>query len=393
MLAMKDDYLNWSSRLFINFPIHVLVTHRLVWAVCNTIVMLLFIRGMEQLVFSKSEPRYRWYTLGVLLLLPWNFPAQSGWIVSSMTYLWPATALLYWLLILKRYISRNKIRPMQLAGSVLLGLYATNLEQIAVFGAVVMVGVCIYLAVEHKKRRWVLLWIGVLCVGFMIHLMVPGESVRFAQEVGDQFPNYPMLNFINKIDLGISSAMMEFLEQINFPYLLFAYLLLAAVKAHREEAFYQVIASIPLALGVLWPLSSTLLSGTKYDISRLNITDMGAVTTSNCILPWGYYYILIAMGCAVCIGLSLLVAFDSLGKGIVMASLFVGAYCSRGMMAFSPTIWASGERTYFIMYIVFLGLALFLLEERCRRPDIKRDRTFCSVLTMGAAYSVICWLL
>ena len=393
ILLMKEDYLNWSSRILVNFPIHVLVTHKLVWVLCNTAVVLLFIHGVERLVFSGENVRYRWYIVGIVLLFPWKYLGQSGWIVTSMTYLWPATALLYWLLLLKQYIQGEKPCYWKIVLSVLLGLYATNLEQMAVLGTVVVCGGCIYALMQKKKKPLILIWILVLAAAFMIHLMVPGESARYAQEISKQFPDFLMLNMINKIDLGISTAMAEFLEEINLPYLVFAYLLLKAVKQNGREPLYQAVAAIPLGLGILWPLSTSVLAGTKYDISGLKATRIGAVTAENFLTFNGFYMLFVVAVCAICIGLSLLVAFNNLQKGIVMAALFAGAYATRVMMAFSPTIWASGERTYLAMYFVFAILSLFLLEERLHNTTEKERSMFDSVLTAGAVYSLICWLI
>ncbi|MCI5858077.1 MAG: DUF6056 family protein [Agathobacter sp.] len=393
ILLMKEDYLNWSSRILVNFPIHVLITHKLVWILCNTAIVLLFMCGVEKLIFSEKDAGYRWYIVGIVLLFPWKYLGQSGWIVTSMTYLWPATALLYWLLLLKQYIQGEKPCYWKIAISVLLGLYATNLEQMAVLGTVIVCGLCIYAFMQKKKKPLILVWILVLVAAFMIHLMVPGESARYAQEIGKQFPDYLMLNTINKLDLGISTALTEFMKQINFPFLLFAYLLLKAVKQNGKESLYQAVAAVPFGLGILWPLSASVLAGTKYDISSLKATRIGAVTADNFLTFNGFYMLLVVTACAICIGLSLLVAFDNLQKGIVMASMFVGAYATRVMMAFSPTIWASGERTYLAMYFVFAILSLFLLEERLHNTTEKEHGAFNSVLTIGAVYSLICWLI
>lgn len=393
ILLMKDDYLNWSSRIFINLPIHILITHKPIWAVCNTVVTLLFIYGIERLISDGKNGTYTWYVIGVLLLFPWNYLGQSGWIVTSMTYLWPATALLYWLLILKEYIQGDRTCYWKIGISILLGLYATNLEQMAVFATVAVLGLGLYTIMQKKKKPAIIVWIIVLVIAFLIHLMVPGESVRYLQEISDRFPDYMMMGIINKLDLGIATAMREFLEQINFPFLLFAFLLLRAVNRRSKEGIQRVIATIPLGMGILWPLSDSVLAGTKYDIGLLQVTDIGAIATSNCLSLKGYYYLIVVMACAICVGLSLLVAFESLEKGIVMASLFVGAYATRVMMAFSPTIWASAERTYIAMYITFLVLSLFLLEENFRECEGRKNNGFNSVLTMGAVYSLICWLL
>lgn len=392
VLLMKEDYLNWSSRIFVNFPIHVLVTKKLIWVVLNTIITLLFMRGIERLVFPEKKEQYRWYIVGIVLLFPWDYLGQSGWIVTSMTYLWPATALLYWMLLLKQYLLEDKLSAWRIAGAILLGIYATNLEQMAVFGTVLVFGFAIYSLLQKKKKPGILIWVGVLVIAYAIHFLVPGESVRYLQEVGKQFPDYLMLNLMNKLDLGIATSMTEFVQQLNFLYLLFAFLLIGAVRKNGREPLYCVIASIPLGFGILWPLSDKLFAGTNYDIGILDVTPTGAITPGNCLAFYGFYYLLAVFVCVISIGMSLLVAFDTLEKGVIMASVFVGAYATRVMMAFSPTIWASGERTYIAMYFAFLVMSAFLLKERLQSEKQPEWNTFDSILSMGVVYSLVCWL-
>ncbi len=47
-------------------------------------------------------------------------------------------------------------------------------------------------------------------------------------------------------------------------------------------------------------------------------------------------------------------------------------FCSRLIMGFSPTVWASGMRTYYILYVVIAILVLMAVKELMKSMSVQK---------------------
>jgi len=64
-----------------------------------------------------------------------------------------------------------------------------------------------------------------------------------------------------------------------------------------------------------------------------------------------------------CLLLGIYLSFENKKTASFLMLLMMMGACSRIIMGFSPTIWASGMRTYYILYIVVGILVLMLVKE------------------------------
>ncbi|MEG1873515.1 MAG: hypothetical protein RR194_05655, partial [Ruthenibacterium sp.] len=58
-------------------------------------------------------------------------------------------------------------------------------------------------------------------------------------------------------------------------------------------------------------------------------------------------------------------------RAILCESLFAGGIATRMVLAFSPTVYASGERTFSYLWFCMLLILMLLLEDAWKRRTLK----------------------
>lgn len=93
--------------------------------------------------------------------------------------------------------------------------------------------------------------------------------------------------------------------------------------------------------------------------------------------------ILLVLGLLLCLVIALIVIFDNLKLGILNVLLLLMGFCSKVAMGFSPTVFASGVRTYYLTYIVIILIVLSLLNELSKISVKKYEVIQYVLLTIG----------
>lgn len=92
----------------------------------------------------------------------------------------------------------------------------------------------------------------------------------------------------------------------------------------------------------------------------------------------------LVMGLLGCLIVGIYVSFTEKKVATFGMLLLLMGFCSRVIMGFSPTVWASGVRTFYIMYMVAAILVLMLLKELSKSLKInKMEFVQFSISTIG----------
>ncbi|EGO9501611.1 hypothetical protein DQ176_12745, partial [Enterococcus faecalis] len=75
-------------------------------------------------------------------------------------------------------------------------------------------------------------------------------------------------------------------------------------------------------------------------------------------------------------------SFDDKKTAIFLAILMIMGFCSRVIMGFSPTVWASGMRTYYILFIVVAIIVLTAIKEIMKNISPQKKDLLSFNLTM-----------
>ncbi len=363
------SYHNWTSRLLVEL---VLVPFALcgdwLWKLADTFIVL-FLIGMTVRIFGVRTNR----TAGVvffslsLFTVPVIMLNGAGWITTTANYLWPLSLGLAGMLPLRKWCDRENLPWLQ---GVLCGLgllYGANVEQLAalLLGAYLTVGAYLFRRDRRLPKAYPV-FVLLILFSLLFILLCPGNAIRTAAETEVWFPDYAALTLWDKIGTGMLITCQFFFTGKGC-YIFFLFAAVLAVRAFSEQKNpRRFICCLPClaSAGILlmkWIYDSGVLEkGLRLSAlinalcQNMRLPKTGGVDGPTAWLQCGMYLLTAAaVVAAVCAlngkSLELLLQLTILGAG----------FLSRVIIGFSPTVYASGERT-----AIFAAMALLILAMR-----------------------------
>jgi hypothetical protein len=205
----------------------------------------------------------------------------------------------------------------------------------------------------------------IVCAGMLVFaLTCPGNEVRTEQETQTWFPSYESISLPERVELGFSSMMkILFLHQNVFCTAFCAVIAISLCKRH-SRLWRRILAWIPVGFSLIFGLCGGFLSKIIQPIAWVNgwvgMTGTGLLITR----PLTWIPDLVFIGLLICLLISLYGAVDDRRLFWLFFFLLTVGAASRVAMGLSPTVWASGERTCFFLYVcmaVVLGNLLLSL--------------------------------
>lgn len=192
--------------------------------------------------------------------------------------------------------------------------------------------------------------------------------MRYQSEVSTWFPGFEELTLLNKIEIGFSSTGYALVMNKNAVFAGFALLLATLVWMKRTDFLSRMVSAAPAAASVMMGYFPNTLAAFLPRVSRmrdaLHETGTGATLRSiGTLIPDVFLGALF-----VCVVFGLMVALGRKAGTSAVYVLCVGLGI-RMMLGFSPTIWASGVRTFVPLYAVLIALSGLLLREIGRAKD------------------------
>lgn len=251
------------------------------------------------------------------------------------------------------------------------------MQQTAVVLATVLFAGCAYLIITKKKFLYVLLQFIITVAGslYSYSINVFGDNSRMLRETNRYFPGFAELNIFEKAELGFSSTMYCLTMKPHFAwaaFLIFTLLLAIAAYKLRLTWFKRIVVSFPFAfsliIGILSLVPQKHVPFLKHITGSLKHYKMTKATYSFEIIP-DIIFILICL----CILYSLFVLIDERKAVFVCIATLLLGFGSRMLMGFSPTVWASGYRTFFIMFTSFIIVSVLVTDSCIERLRLRGD--------------------
>lgn len=241
-------------------------------------------------------------------------------------------------------------------------MYSTNMQQMCAVLLAVFLIANIYFLLKINFKPYLLLQLIITLLGTASSLVLnfTGDNSRMLRETSRYFPNFAQLNIFEKAELGFSSTFYCMTMEIHFAFAGFmAFSLFLSIMCFKRNKSTKL-----KTLSVFPPLFS-LVCGIKSlisdKISFWNLKNYGlekAVYSFEPILD--ILFLIICLITVYCIWHLI----DSAGHKLFSASAFLLGLGSRMLMGFSPTVWASGYRTFCIMFIAFIYIALIIISQK-----------------------------
>lgn len=401
-LFLKDRYQWWSSRVIIEAIMMLLIAASpWVWRIFNIIIILLFIWNISDL-FGNKDKKLSFILFGMLMwIIPLPSLYSAGWITTTTNYLWSLSLGSIALRPIAYCLMDRKNKKWEYICYPLCAIYSANMEQMAaiLLGAYLVFGV--YLLIQKKKiSPLFLIQLLLIVLSLCFILASPGNNYRNSYEMERYFPEFGEMNIVEKILMGFIETFYYYLAggHGNVCYLvagisgilLFLFLTTFNNKKYRNGA--GLIITFPfLSYWCFTYLFPYLL----YDINIGRFRRAMAVLSENSKIfgqsEYTQLFIMIQIFIyaivLICIALSIFFIHGRTQETLLQLIILAAGFSSRVIIGFSPTIYASGDRTalfcsaailivtyrnilfglkqnlkreYYIFYIVYMALLICL---------------------------------
>lgn len=294
-----------------------------------------------------------------MLCTDYNSLYTAGWGATTVNYLWPVAAALPYFVMVKKLFEGKMLTKIQIAVTFVLLAFAINQEQVAALVLGLSIVFLVFRVIKNKKfekKDLFFLFIIILCIVSIVFILTcPGNKNRFAAEVKFWFPEYVSLSLFDKIQIGMITILPYYLSDkisyfiSNTPVLVIFPLCLVLsfsfYKKKRRNFIIQLLldAFVLLTIPIRAVRKDFLLANNK--LSQFSIYSKTEVL----------FECLILLIIAVLFLYQLYAAMKNKFQGLLNVILLCAGFCSAFIIAFSPTVYASGSRVYiYLSFIIFL---------------------------------------
>ena len=365
---LKERYLTWTGRIGGETAIYITFTLGIwFWRVANA----LMVTALPTLVFLIVKKFYpgvacatpTWSDLRLFLLTCSGFLMMdivtcghaAIWVNGSVFYTWALVSALVCIYLTLESFTGGSVSTRRILVSIPFGLFAvSSIEQIGFFLLAYFITAVAVQKISSKKiPAGLAVETLVLLATFAVVLAAPGNTLRVAAETETWFPTFRALSFGEHAFISAQWLTSSFANEGKILFLLIwiASLFSATPKSKPTvvaTALFSAVAILPLA-GIT-ALADTGISYIDPAVRPEVFPSIANATALN--------FIAIAWWLAAAT-FTLFLIHRHLGAWGTF--LFAVASLCEAMMFFSPTIYASGERVFFVTdwILAFIILSLF----------------------------------
>ena len=370
-------FYSWSSRILINFVwFCILRGGQAFFAVYMAVCMFVLLRGLYEMIRPNADLTDALLISAVALMFPVYVLNSAGWIATATSYFGPQAFGVWALLPIKRVLAGEKISWIEFVFCTIAAVYSGNAEQMCVVLVFVYAVATIAMFVI-KKFNWRLIVLFLFNIGSMVLMLkCPGNWGRSDIELVAHFPTYKTLSIVDKMDIGVSTTLQWLFAGGRLLIIVICVLLVIGVFNKYKMFSYRFLSLIPLCFCLIWGPLSGLLSvcfphltslGAEVDYyGSFNIAAQGSGTGA---LQFGLFLTL----CLVMI-ICVILINDSALELVTDLTLVLAGMGSRVMIALSPSIYVSGDRTFTTLVVCFMVLAIIIYKKTRTKDILKAER-------------------
>lgn len=340
----------WSGRIIPHFLLIVLLNKNiLLWRLANSIVFVILGLGIFNMVVNTNhkisgnkKSIIATVICGMMFFMPIEVMFSGAiWVTGSVTYLWAIAFTIVALIPFKRLITGEKINKIMIIFAIISALYASYVEQSAAvmlaFSGITLV-YCIFAKIKIKIYHcFIVILIG---INTFISFSVAGNKVRTTAETLKFYSDFDMLSIVDKLFLGVNVTFVHIFKSANILMIILSILIIVLVAKKTDDKVTLVMATIPFTYTSLKFLSIDKL----FNFDDTNKLYVGGIAQYVSVFS-------ATVVCFICVYM-FFVIFDSYQESVIVGLFFAGALCCSVVMGISPTVYASGNRMFFITDIL-----------------------------------------
>ena len=343
-------------------------------------------------------------------IAPYVITSGMMWVAGSLNYLWPTVVMLIALIpfiyaIYEKAVAFNLLYIVILIATVCACYNEQTIAVLVCFGGLSIVFLFLYRRSIPKLLIFQYILI-VLNSGVFLYLSKYGD--RITQEL-HYYPDFRMLSIVDKIFQGVNWTNFHFINSSNLLFLIIS--VLVFVNIYQKNKL-----SIPLHFFSGIPMLYNIYNIVPFNVimKNININNSNAVyytaTTSpysiDDVLYNNFFNTMLAnpgnfnhgikelmptiVGFAIILYVVVLlyIAFDRKEDKFVIIILYFAALASGYVLGFSPTIFASGSRIFYVSNILLIFIAAKLFVQSIKSGFIYSRLIKCSFVL----FAVLLWL-
>lgn len=370
---MISQYENWNSRYFTSLVMAFVMDKNIwLWRILNSFVLFGLIYYINKIIvagfhINKKVSIITFFAVfsAVALLSSGIWTQSTTWVTGSFNYLWPATALVISLYYLFNFIV-NKISLKFYEFIILIPvvMFATNVEQSAlIFLTMYFLGI-IYAFVKYKKVNiYIFMFFIIGLISSYFVFTSPSITIRYFAEIKNWYPQFADLSVTDKILQGYAYTVAYGILLNNYTTTIALSILLFIIyKRDYDKKKYNFIILLPAIYAIIYYIGRVNIDYINNTIIyNLRIYSTRVINNS---LNEPFISLIIALF-LLFILLYFIFSLKWSNTEIKYSAIlcYLAAIMSALILSFSPTIYASGERIWFIPYIMYiLALSMVFME-------------------------------
>lgn len=295
----------------------------------------------------------------ILLLMPMSFMGETGWLSTAVVYVPPVAFALCGALGMAKAVRGDHLAVWEYPWYLFCVYLGCAHEQLSALLACLFVMVLADELFLQKKRGRCLIFPVLLFLTSAYQLFVamtwPANEERVLRETKFFFPNYGTLNIIEKIYLAFQETFRVMFRDRWLVPLVLSLVIGRFLWQKYQERLYRVLAVVPAGIClVLGPFQQILSRGFPQLVQLFQVNI--AVDTIDDSL--GY---LAMAGGVWFIGnllINLYLIWGNREKTWLSQLILLGGFCTRWIMGLSASLYASRQRTFFVLYIC-MGILIY----------------------------------
>lgn len=388
-------YLTWTSRILVEIPLFILShgMHMILFGICNVFVHVLLLLALMKLTNYK----HNLVLVSLVLFYPVSLMADTGWMTAYITYFWPLSLGVTSMVSLKKLYDGEKISAFELVFFFLCQIYGTNLEVCAVFYTCVLTIFVIMMLWEKKFTVKVIVITViqyVICAGNIVFaLTCPGNEARKLSNIDYWFPSYTSMTFVDKVVVGVNSAVSYLITSDLYWVILGVIILIFTCVMFKDDQKKILVSAFPIAALIVLTFGKVVtqiyypeMVALFDDYAGRKYVDPTNYISLSVYIPFIVYALTI---CALFI--ALMNMFEDVKKSFFTCAVVASGLVSRLTLGFSPTVYASGVRTFIFMdfAMIFVIITIYdTLKEKMHISDRAYTYLRCTLL-MAVMFAVL----
>ncbi|MDR1448565.1 MAG: DUF6056 family protein [Candidatus Ancillula sp.] len=380
-----ERYKIWTSRFLIEFLLTFLTAHVYIYIIITILLAMLIVYSISKCLKFSLTYQVLIVATFFCMLIPSSIYLGAGIYATTITYLWTSALLLYSFTLVPECFTRNnpKLSVRKVILCVLSLIFACNMELMAIIASIIFFGANLLLYYLHKKVHFYLILGTVISfLGCMNLLICPGNKNRSRTSMQLYFPNFSNLSVKQKINMEFLHISKCFLLPLNCILLVLVIMLLLLALKSKLSIERKVITMLCTAIVLI---NSGLLSfpagyfTTQIKNQLLNdgtTNDFVPKTTFHDIstfIPHFYFLLLY-----ICIILPICLIYGKTLKTLVILYVAFSGFFASFTLAFSPTIYMSGDRTQYPLYLALIFVVCIITTDliNLKESDLHKKLAF-----------------